>query len=114
MSVTKRKGRTRTLHHLQKVKKEPSSKLFLESRKACVNPGKVNILEYVVVCAIILFLETTRNMAQILDVKKYYDDILHLTRLHDIPLPLNSRSLEDLQSAFKKAFAVRKTISRLL
>ena len=113
MNVTKRQGRKRKLHPIQKAKKQPSSKLFLESRTGRVNPGKVNILEYVVVCAIILFLETKNNLAHILDVKKYYDDILHLIRLHDIPLPLNSRSLENLQGAFKKAFAVRKTISLL-
>ena len=98
MGSTKRKGRSRTPHHLQKVRKQPNSKLFLESRKECVNLGKVNILEYVVVCAIILFLETTNNVARIMNVKRYYDNILHLIRFHDVPLPLNSRSLEDLQS----------------
>ena len=112
INVTKRTGCTRKLHPIQKAKKQRSSKVFLESRKGTVNPGKVNIFEYVVVCAVILFLETTTNVAHILDVKKYYDDILHLIRLNDIPLPLNARSLQDLQSAFKKAFAARKTISQ--
>ena len=71
------------------------------------------MLEYVFVCAIALFLETTRNVADVLKVKSYYDDILHVVRLHDIPLPLNSCSLEELQGAFRKAFALRKTISML-
>lgn len=110
MDLSRRQGRKRTLHHIQTIRKQPSSKLFLESKKQSVNSGKVNILEYVVVCAIILFLETTHNVAQILDVKKYYDDILNLLGVHEIPLPVNSRSFEDLQSAVKKAYAVRKTI----
>ena len=70
MDLSRRQGRKRTLHHIQTIRKQPSSKLFLELKKQSVNSGKVNILEYVVVCAIILFLETTHNVAQILDVKK--------------------------------------------
>ena len=107
----KRRGRKRALHHVQKIRKQPSSRLFLESKNTSVSPEKVNILEYVVVCAIIQFLETTHSVAQIIDVEKYYGEIVNLILLHKIPLPLHSRSFEDLQYAVKKTFAVRKTIS---
>ena len=65
---------------------------------------------HLVVCSIILFLEITDNIPQILEVKNLYDEILDLVHSHHIPLPLNSRSLNDLQNALKKALAVRNTM----
>lgn len=106
-----RRGRKRSLHEIQKVSKQPSSKIFLETKKQSVNIGVVNILEYAIVCSIILFLEMTNMIAQICDTKKYYDEVVKLIGIYDIPLPLNNRSIEDLQKAVKKAFAVRKAIS---
>ena len=53
----------------------------------------------------------TNMIAQICDIKKYYDAVVNLIGMYDIPLPMNNRSLENLQKAVKKAFAARKAIS---
>ncbi len=69
------------------------------------------MLEYVVVCVIVLFLETTstgNDKASNMDVKKCYDEILKLIKMHDIPLPLNSRSLKELESGLKKYVPLEK------
>ena len=51
-------------------------------------------------------------ITQICDIKKYYDEVVNLIGMYDIPLPVNNRSLVDLQKAVKKAFAARKAISQ--
>ena len=53
----------------------------------------------------------TNMIAQTCDIKKYYDEVVKLIGIYDIPLPVNNRSIEDLQKAVKKAFAVSKAIS---
>ena len=83
----------------------------METKKQSVNIGVVNILEYAIVCSIILFFEMTNMIAQTCDIKKYYDEVVKLIGIYDIPLPVNNRSIEDLQKAVKKAFAVSKAIS---
>ena len=64
-------------------------------------------------CAIILFLETTNTVndkASNMDVKKCYDGIIKLIKLHDIPLPLTRRSLKELGSGIKKIGAIRENM----
>ena len=72
-STKGRQGRKRYPHILQKVNAQRSSKSHLVSKREVVYPGKLNMLEYVVVCTIILFLATTstcKNKASNMDVKR--------------------------------------------
>ena len=112
-STKGRQGRKRYPHILQKIKTPRKSKSYLVSKNEVVNPGKLNMLEYVVVCVIVLFLETTstsNGKASNMDVKKCYDEIMKLIKTHDIPLPLTSRSLKELGSGVKKVCAIRKNV----
>ena len=71
------------------------------------------MFEYVVVCAIVLFLETTNSTnkkANNLDVKTCYDELIKLIKTNNIPLPLTSRSLKELQSGVKKISAIRRNM----
>lgn len=107
----KRVGRKRSVHQLQSVKSHSNSKGFMESRKEDVSSGQLNMLEYVVVCAIIMCLEMITNvkiMAK--DVKMVYDSIVSFLELNRIPLPLTNRSITDIEKGVRKAFSVRKTI----
>jgi hypothetical protein len=71
--------RKRTLHAIQKTTTHRKSKNFLISRKEAINQGKLNILEYVVICAIMLISEAVDgNKVTITDIKKLYDEIVLL------------------------------------
>ena len=112
-STKGRQGRKRSPHILQKIKTPRRSKSYLVSKNEVLNPGKLNMLEYVVVCAIILFLESStgsNGKVTSTDVKNCYDEIMKLLKSHDIPLPLTSRSLKELGSGIKKICAIRKNV----
>ena len=73
-STKGRQGRKRYPHILQKINTPGGSKSYLVSKKEVLNPGKLNMLEYVVVCVIVLFLETTstgNDKASSMVVKNY-------------------------------------------
>ena len=95
---SKRKGRERTCHKLQDVKLHPTSKSFLDNSKESVNPGKLNMLEYVIVCSSILFLEENKDEAHILDVQIYYDKLIAITTKYNLLLPITDRSERHFQS----------------
>ena len=72
--------------------------------------GKVNLLEYVIICAIVLFLEANVEHSYILDVKNFYDMILSLVNTHQIMLPLTCRTLLDIDKAIRQVFSIRKAM----
>ena len=47
---------------IQKIKTPRKSKSYLVSKNEVVNPGKLNMLEYVVVCVIVLFCLCNRSV----------------------------------------------------
>ena len=105
-----RKGRKRKQHDIQKVKTSSSSKKFLEVMMEDINAGKVNMLEFVLISAIILYLEANRGKSHISEVKKFYDMILLFIQKFDVALPITCRSLTDIEKAIRKVFAVRKSM----
>jgi hypothetical protein len=96
---------------VSKRHQKQTSKKANSSRDSKDNNGKLNILEYVVICAIMLISEAVDgNKVTITDIKKLYDKIISFIEVQNIPLPLIRRSQNMLASGFKKACNVRKTI----
>jgi hypothetical protein len=62
-------GRKRKKHVLQKTKTSSRNKAFLDRMMEDIKLGKVNLLEYVIICATVLFLEVNAGHSYILDVK---------------------------------------------
>ena len=106
----KRTGRKRKQHEIQKIKGTSGSKEFLEIRKEQVNPGKVNMLEYVVVTASVLYQEVKSGTSNIMKVKQCYDNIMSFLIKHSIAFPISAKSLTDLEKVLRKIFAVRRTL----
>ena len=104
----KRNGRKRKKHKLQKTKTCSSNKEFLDGMMEDIKLRKVNLLEYVIICAIVLFLESNVGHAYILDVKNFYDMILSLFKTCTIMLPLTCRALLDIDKAIRQVFSIRK------
>lgn len=104
----KRSGRKRKKHELQKTKTCSSNKEFLDNMMEDIKLGKVNLLEYIIICAIVLFLEANAGHSYILDVKNFYDMILSLVKTYNIMLPLTCRTLLDIEKAIRQVFAIRK------
>lgn len=75
-----------------------------------VNIGKVNMMEYVIISAIVLYLEVNLGISHILKVKKYFDKILSFSEKYNILLPIVSRSLSDINKDIRQFFIVRKTM----
>ena len=44
------------------------------------------------------------------DIKKFYDAIVSFVHLNELLLPLTTQSTDDIERAFKKSYAVRKTM----
>ena len=105
-----KKGRKRKKHVLQNTKTYSSNKEYLEVIMEEIKLGRVNLLEYVVICAIVLFLEAKVGHSNILDVKKFYDKILSLINIYNIVLPLTCRTLLDIDKAIRKVFAIRNAM----
>ena len=114
-STKGRQGRKRYPHILQKINTPGGSKSYLVSKKL-LNPKslKSGKAKHARVCGCLCNCsETTstgNDKASNMDVKKCYDEILKLIKMHDIPLPLNSRSLKELESGLKKICAIRKNM----
>ena len=105
---TQRSGRKRKKHELQKTKTCSSNKEFLDNMMEDIKLGNVNMLEYVIICAIVLFLEANAGHSYILDVKNFYDMILSLVKTYNIMLPLTCRTLLDIEKAIRQVFSIRK------
>ena len=73
-----------------------------------INNGKVNLMEYFIISAIILYLESIVGKAHILDVKNFYDMIFSLVRTYNILLPITCLSLCEIDKAIRQVFSVRK------
>ena len=106
--MEKRSGRKRKKHVLQKTKTSSSNKAFLDSMMEDIKLGKFNLLEYVIICATVLFLEVNVEHSYILDVKNLYDMILSLVETHNIMLPITCRTLLDIDKAIRQVFSIRK------
>lgn len=105
-----RRGRKRTLHDIQEVDTFSSNKEFLEAKMEDINVGKVNMLEYVIISAIVLYLESSIGLAQILKVKEHFDSILSFLKKYNIWLPIVCRSLPDIDRAIRQVFKIRRTM----
>ena len=80
------------------------------SEKENLKKGNLNILEYVVVCAIILYIEVTCVGKVISEIKQLYNSIVSFVHLQEMLLPLTTQLTDNNEKAFKKAYAVRKTM----
>ena len=95
---------------MQKTKTCSRNREFLDEMMEDIKLGKVNLLEYVIICAIVLFLEANVEHSHILDVKNFYDMILSLVNTYQIMLPLTCQTLLDIDKAIRQVFSIRKAM----
>jgi len=106
-----RKGRKRDRHDLQKIQRDTSSKQFLQSMEEDINNGKLNMLEYVIVSAIIISLEASTGNSNVSLVLKYYNIILAFLCKHEIvSLAIAEKTLMDMCKIVKQILTIRKTM----
>ena len=76
-----------------------------------INSGKANLLEYVLVAAIVMNLEASIGNAHVSLVLKYYNTILSfLSEYKIVSLAIAAKTLLDMCKIVNQILAIRKTM----